>query len=863
VCRLLALADRTGESWSMARFGRWADDDTGLVAGTTLGAYRIVERIGRGGMAEVWRAERCDGVPMPPLAVKLPLFSLDTPADRERFARERDVLASLAHPGIARLIDAGVTDAGQPYLALEHVDGLAIDVACLERGWGLHERLRMFLQVLEAVDHAHRRLVVHRDLKPSNVLVDREGRVRLLDFGVAKLLSDSSAEAERTALTQAHGCALTPRYAAPEQVGDGPISTATDIYSLGVMLFELLCGCSPYGADQASAVRCLKAVLDTDSPKPSNTLAQAPADAAQPGRAWRDALRGDLDNIVLKALRKRPEDRYRSVERFSDDLQRYLSHRPVAARPPTPWHTARLFVRRHAGASTAASVGAVVAVVLGGLALQQSHERDLARARSDTVRDFMFDLVNDAERDEAATEPTGRQMVAAAVHRARAQFAAEPRLQGELLAELGRMQGRLGDDDGSRTLLSQAVALLEAASPAGDGALHKAQAYLAAALLDDGDPAAASALANRVLGECLQGPDCAKSRYYASTVMSRHELRQGRPEAALVHSDRAVAESSAAFGPRHAETALALMGRAVVARQAGRPADAAATLDKAIEISRGQTLKLADRLAMQRTRAVLSMDLGAYDDAVTRLGEALAQAQVSVEGERRVLRRVLATVQLARGLAQPALDEADAALRDAPPGVESLLARQARARALSLLGKGEAAARDIHEVIDGLRAQGYAAASMEVLRARRYEAEIRLRQGPLAPGLALLEALARDQQAVRAGQETEFAQTLDLLGATRREAGRPQDALALHQLASQLLRARLPEGHPLLERNRLHQLAAEDVAHPSPEGRQAWLRQWEKYAALFPAQSHWRAVGARAPTQGQGPTPGTPANWLL
>ena len=621
---------------------------------------------------------------------------------------------------------------------------------------------------------------------------------------------------------------------------------------------------SPYGAGPGvlgALPEWIDAVRHVEPLRPSQqTLgpqALAARCASQRVLAWQ-AMRcaGDLDTIVQTALRKPAGGALwlggaASLMTCSATSRHRPDQPPARRRPAASLHGCSWRRHRLALGGGGGGPGAVITLVLGhaGAAARRTSDALAHDQRaSDTVRDFMFDLVNDAERDEAAAEPTGRQMVAAAVRRARAQFAAEPRLQGELLAELGRMQGRLGDDEGSRALLAQAVALLQAAAPAGDGALHKARAYLAAARLDEGDPAGAAALATGVLGECGQGPDCAKARYYASTVMSRHELRQGRPDAALAHSDRAVAESAAAFGPRHAETALALMGRAVVARQAGRPADAAATLDQALEISRGQTLKLADRLAMQRTRAVLSMDLGAYDDAVARLDDALAQ--VSADGERRVLRRVLATVQLARGMAQPALDQADAALRDAPPGVESLLARQARARALSLRGEGEAAARGIREVIDGLRAHGYAPASMEVLRARRYEAEIGLRHGPLAPGLALLEALARDQQAVQAGQEAEFAQTLDLLGATQREAGRPQDALALHAQAAQLLRARLPEGHPLLERNRLQQLAAQDAARPSPEARQAWQRQWEKYAALFPAQSRWRAMG-------------TPSDWLL
>lgn len=233
----------------------------------------------------------------------------------------------------------------------------------------------------------------------------------------------------------------------------------------------------------------MKAVLDAAPAKPSSALAVTPD--AQATHPWHDALQGDLDNVVLKALRKLPQDRYRSVERFIDDIQRYLTYRPVQARPPTPWHVARLFVRRHVAASVAVAVGMAAAGVLGGLAWQQSHARELAYARSDTIRDFMFDFVNDAERDEPApgSEPTGRQMVAAAVERARKQFVGQPRLQGELLAELGRMHGRLGDEQAARAVLAEAVGLLQWTAPAGDAALNKARAQLAAVRMDEGDTA--------------------------------------------------------------------------------------------------------------------------------------------------------------------------------------------------------------------------------------------------------------------------------------------------------------------------------------------------------------------------------------
>ena len=288
----------------------------------TVGPYRLLSLLGQGGMGAVWLAERVDQMPRRKIALKLPYIGW-APGLAQRMARERDILASLEHPHIARLYDAGVDALGRPYLALEYVDGTPIDRWCHDRNASLAERLRLLLQVASAVAHAHTRLVVHRDLKPSNILVDADGQVRLLDFGIARLIEGEGSEP----LTRAGAAPLTPDYASPEQMQGRPAGTPSDVYSLGVVAYELLAGKRPYrldGAARESAAGLAQALLATDVAPPSR--AASDAERAR-------SLRGDLDAIVGKALKKDPDERYPTVAAFADDLRRHLAHEPVSAQP--------------------------------------------------------------------------------------------------------------------------------------------------------------------------------------------------------------------------------------------------------------------------------------------------------------------------------------------------------------------------------------------------------------------------------------------------------------------------------------------------------------------------------------------------
>ena len=365
------------------------------LAGLVAGAWTLRSPLGQGGMGTVWLADRSDGRFKGQAAVKLLNASLVGRDGEARFRREASILARLRHPHIAGLIDAGVSSLGQPYLVLEHVHGEHIDRHCETAGLDVAGRIRLFLQVLEAVAHAHAHLIVHRDIKPQNVLVDREGRARLLDFGIARLLEPDPGEP--ATVTRAGESALTPEYAAPEQVTGGLVTTATDLYSLGVLLCVLLTGQHPSGSKRRTPAEWARVIADTE-PKAASVLA---AQAAH-GR-FVPALRGDLDNIVAKALRKDPRERYPSAEAFAEDLRRHLRHEPVSARADTAAYRAVKFVRRHPLGTTAAAAALVAAVLFtGGIAWQAREarrQRDEARvqmARATAAREFMGFLLGAA-----------------------------------------------------------------------------------------------------------------------------------------------------------------------------------------------------------------------------------------------------------------------------------------------------------------------------------------------------------------------------------------------------------------------------------------------------------------------------------
>ncbi|HEV6967930.1 serine/threonine-protein kinase [Roseateles sp.] len=331
-------------------------------AGEQIGPYRLIRELGRGGMALVWLAERNDGVAARRVALKLPRLAWGQ-AFSERLAREREIQAGLEHEHIARLYDAGTDSQGRPFIAMQYVEGEPIDAYCRRHVLSPAERIGLLLQAMSAVAHAHGRLVVHRDLKPGNVLVDAQGRVTLLDFGVAKLLDDGLAGA--TALTQLSGRALTPDYASPEQIRGEPLGTASDVYSLGVLAYELLAGTKPYRLTRGTAAELEEAITTADPPRASDA-------AATP--LLKKALSGDLDAILSRALKKEVADRYPSVDAFAQDLQRHLRGEPVLARPDSRAYRLAKFIGRHRLAVALGSAATLSLLAGGVLTAWQAHQ---------------------------------------------------------------------------------------------------------------------------------------------------------------------------------------------------------------------------------------------------------------------------------------------------------------------------------------------------------------------------------------------------------------------------------------------------------------------------------------------------------
>jgi tetratricopeptide (TPR) repeat protein len=441
LAQLLAAADAPDDPFltrpALGRLRGASTDQISEQAGMRIGPYCLVRQIGSGGMGSVWLAQRADGALDRAVALKLPHVAWG-PGLNARLARERDILARLAHPNIARLYDAGTDERGRPYLALEYVEGLPIDEYLQKHPLDLRQQLTLFKQVATAVAYAHRHLVVHRDLKPSNVLVGEDGTAHLLDFGIAKLLGDEAAGA--TQLTQAAGRMLTPDYASPEQFRGEPVTVASDIYSLGVLLFEMLTGTRPFRVTRASVTAMEAAVSEELAPLASTRVTT---------KHTQRALRGDVDTILAKALRREPEARYRTVDALIDDVDHYMNGEPVLARPDSGWYRASRFVKRHRD-YVALATGAVVAVLIGlGTALVQAHRAQAQAERADAVRDFvigLFDLNHgdDPNKLELRQLPTDA-LVARGARRIAGRYEGKPALRAEMMGIAGTIFADIGD----------------------------------------------------------------------------------------------------------------------------------------------------------------------------------------------------------------------------------------------------------------------------------------------------------------------------------------------------------------------------------------------------------------------------------
>jgi len=451
--------------------------------GATIGPYRILSELGRGGMGRVFLAERADGQFEKRVALKLVGVEILTGDARRRFERERQILARLEHPHIARLYDGGVTPAGRPWYAMEWVDGLPITRHCDERGLSIESRLELFLQVCAGVQHAHRSLVVHRDLKPANILIDERGQAKLLDFGIAKLLDPAEAAdgATRTEMRL-----FTPEYAAPEQRHGDPVTTATDVWALGILLCELLAGSRPAAAsgeasstDGAATGRRRLSEMTSDDQAARRGLSR---------HRLERRLRGDLDTIAAAALRVEPERRYASADALADDLRRHLNGSPVRARRDTVRYRAAKFVGRHRLGVAVAAAG-VIALAAGlAVALWQARVASAQARRAEEVKGFLASMFELASPSQARGRTiTVRDVLDEGAARVAKELAGEPEVEAELLSTIGQTYIELGVNDRASALLAEALAIQRRLH--GEESLEAAAALraLAAAEFEAGD----------------------------------------------------------------------------------------------------------------------------------------------------------------------------------------------------------------------------------------------------------------------------------------------------------------------------------------------------------------------------------------
>ena len=522
------------------------------LVGQTIGAYTLVSLIGQGGMGTVWLAERSDGRFQRRVAVKF--LSIGLAGGGERFKREGSIVGRLRHPHIAELLDAGVSSPGQPYLVLEYVEGDHIDRYCDQRTLNVEARVRLYLDVLDAVIHAHAHLIVHRDIKPSNVLVRNDGQVKLLDFGIAKLLEGEGHAGAITQLTREGGGALTPEYAAPEQVTGGPVTTATDVYSLGVLLYVLLTGEHPAGKGTHTPADLVKALVDTEPPRLSDVVSPARANAEEtttnaarrtttPDKLSR-LLRGDLDTIVGKALKKKPQERYTSVTALADDLGRYLRHEPISARPDTIAYRAGKFIRRNrvAVALTALAFAATLAGVAGTLLQTRTarRQRDFAfgeLSRAEAINDLNNFLLSDAA-------PSGKpftvdELLAQAEHIVERQHGADSN-HVELLVSIGRQYWTLDEAAKARQLLTKAYDLSRGLHEPSIRA--KASCALATVLSSSGELPHAETLILEGLRELPAEPQFVLDRMFCLLRGSEVAQDRGDVQAAIVRVQAAQKE---------------------------------------------------------------------------------------------------------------------------------------------------------------------------------------------------------------------------------------------------------------------------------------------------------------------------------
>lgn len=604
------------------------------LAGQPIGNYTLDRPLGHGGMGMVWLAHRSDGRYEGLAAIKFLSLALLGPHGVDRFKREGTVLARLTHPNVARLSDAGVTPLGQPYLVLEYIEGHPIDRWCDGRGLDVTARIRMFLQVLAAVEHAHSKLILHRDLKPSNILVTPQGQVKLLDFGIAKLLDDGHGTRAMTELTQAAGRAFSPDFAAPEQVQGHEVTTATDVYSLGVLLHMLLTEQHPTSRSTHTPVEKLRAIIEAEPTRPSDVVMSEDAVTTEAvnTRQLARTLRGDLDNILLKSLRKPPTERYASVAALAEDLQRYLNHEPVSARPDSIAYQVGKFVRRHhigviAFASVLLALVAATAVTTEQM-LEARHQRDEAQRqrdearyqsrRAESVSNFL-DLLLRSDGGPDRPTLTLPERVDAGVHMLETQYRSDPRFAGRMMIHLSEgLLIRSGENQRVLPLLQRAYDL---GSQSGDKELmasaqcHIAQNYAEASIMQEAEKYMAEA--QRLLAQ-VDHPEL-NTRMECLLAQARLAEGNGRFDAAVALLESAIPTIEAADNTHHPMYTAILTHLGAIHVQLNHIPQALLLNQRAVDAhERYGRSDTADSVAAQQNTAAMLLLVGEASEALAR-----------------------------------------------------------------------------------------------------------------------------------------------------------------------------------------------------------------------------------------------------
>jgi eukaryotic-like serine/threonine-protein kinase len=597
--------------------------------GTRIGSYQLLRLLGEGGMGSVWLAERIDGMLKRTVALKLPKWTWMLRDVSTRLARERDILASLEHAAIARLYDAGVDELGRPYLAMEYIQGEPIDHYCNVRKLGVSERLKLVLQVARAVAYAHSRLIVHRDLKPGNILVGEDGTVRLLDFGIAKLLQSDDDSADM--LTHAGSRMFTLNYAAPEQIKGEAIGTPTDVYSLGCVLYELVTAASPYRTALRSAASLEQAIV-TGETVLASAACQDPAVARQ--------LRGDLDAILNKALKRNPVDRYASVDAFADDVLRYLNHEPIVARPDGRWYRMRKFMRRHRTGLAAALMVSLSLVGATAVSLRQSAIAQREAQKATAIKDFLVSIFSEASGKQSQVAEAQNLRVIDVMDQGRTRLLGSlndlPEAKLELIEVIGDIYELLDNTPEARRLYETALPIADATYPPNSAQHAHFLALIASAHMLAGEFESAGSAIERAAAVFAARGDRTSLDYARLLKLKGNHLRSRGQEAEAVEILTEATNLFATRYPNSRDQAGAFMFLAQAYRALNKPEQALQSADAAVAAMKVVSDDIVSQANVHSLRASVLESVGQFESAL-RDYEAASNDYRKVLGERHFL----------------------------------------------------------------------------------------------------------------------------------------------------------------------------------------------------------------------------------